>query len=350
MLDVYSGHMDRFYRNSSAVRRLREYREADLLHYHIVHERWLSASDWQRLAADKPVVWTWHDPYIMTGHCIYPLDCRGYRTGCQSCPNLSYHFPIRRDHARGNLERKFQAVMKIDPLVVVASDYMRRMVLDSVYRDRVRVRVVPFGVEWPAHEDAASARKSLGIPPDDIVIGFRAVYSAYKGMDLIQSALRNLAAVYGSAPITIIAFQEKESLRELNATWRILEPGWVGDESIGRYYSAMDVFLMPSRAEAFGLMAIEALAAGALPVVTYGTALPELVAAPVYGMAVEHSEEGLTNGLFTAVLEHRHWAQGRQARRAFARSTYGVDAFSARLADVYDEQYAYYVDHRRSAG
>jgi glycosyltransferase involved in cell wall biosynthesis len=223
------------------------------------------------------------------------------------------------------------------------------MVLESVYRERVRVRVVPFGIEWPEQEHTAAARRSLGIPPNDIVIGFRAVYSAYKGMDLIQSALRNLAAVHGSAPITIIAFQEIDALRDLPANWRILETGWVGDESIGRYYSAMDLFLMPSRAEAFGLMAVEALAAGALPLVTYGTALPELVAAPVYGMAVEHSEEGLTQGLFRAVLEHSYWSRGREERRKFARSTYGLDAFSARLADVYNEQYAHYVDHRRSA-
>jgi hypothetical protein len=67
-------------------------------------------------------------------------------------------------------------------------------------------------------------------------------------------------------------------------------------------------------------------------------------------MAVEHSEEGLTKALFAAVLEHRYWALRRDERRNYARATYGLDAFSARLADVYNEQYAYYVDHRRSAG
>jgi glycosyltransferase involved in cell wall biosynthesis len=350
MLDVHSGRLDRFYRNSPAIRRLPEYQNADLLHYHIVHERWLSAADWERLAGSKPVVWTWHDPYMLTGHCIYPLDCRGYVDGCPTCPNLRYHFPVRRDHAGANLLRKVRSVGRIDPMIVVASDYMRRMIAESVYGDRVRVRVVPFGVEWPAQEDAPAARKALGIPPGDIVVGFRAVYSDYKGLDLIQGALRHLAAAHGNAPITLIAFQEKGTLRDLNVTWRILEPGWVSDGSIARYYSAMDVFLMPSRAEAFGLMAIEAMAAGALPIVTYGTALPELVAAPVHSIAAPHSVDGLTEALLTAVVEHNYWSQGREERRRYARSTYGLDAFSARLADVYNEQYAYYLSHRRSAG
>src|SRR5262249_52639686 len=76
-LEYHSGRMDRFYRNSSAITSLPEYRGADLLHFHIVHERWLSANDWRRLARRRRVVWTWHDPYFMTGHCIYPMDCDG---------------------------------------------------------------------------------------------------------------------------------------------------------------------------------------------------------------------------------------------------------------------------------
>ena len=95
-LEHRTGHMDRFYRNSPAIRRLPAYSAADLLHYHLVHDQWLSAADWVRIASDKPVVWTWHDPYLMTGHCIYPMDCTGFRSGCQTCLHLNYHYPRAR--------------------------------------------------------------------------------------------------------------------------------------------------------------------------------------------------------------------------------------------------------------
>jgi glycosyltransferase involved in cell wall biosynthesis len=343
-----TGQLDRYYRNSPAIRRLPVYDTADLLHYHIVHEGWLSAADWIRIAAKKPVVWTWHDPYLMTGHCIYPLDCKGFRSGCQTCSHLNYQFPVARDKTRQNLRRKAKAVQTINPLVIVASEYMANMIRQSVYGDTLRVRVVPFGVEWPLDQERDAARSALGIPAGNIVIGFRAVYSDYKGLPLIQEAIAQLSILYKGAPITVIAFQEQGTLRNCGTDWTLLEPGWIADETIGQYYAAMDFFLMPSRAEAFGMMAIEALAAGALPIVTYGTALPELVDAPVCGMACEHSREGLTAALLSAIRNANHWNEGREKRRSFAKTRYSLQTFASRLAAAYDEQYEYHTDHRRS--
>jgi glycosyltransferase involved in cell wall biosynthesis len=348
-LEYKTGHMDRYYRNSGAVRKVPTYAGADLLHYHLVHDQWLSAADWVRIAADKPVVWTWHDPYMMTGHCIYPLDCAGFRSGCHTCPHLDYHYPLAEDNAGHNLQRKKRAVDAINPLVIVASEYMAGLVRQSVYGDSVRVRTVPFGVEWPADEEKESARSSLHIPQDHIVIGFRASNSIYKGLPLIKAAISRLSAVYRNAPITLIAFQDIGALRDWDTSWNIVEPGWVSDASIGRYYAAMDFFLMPSRAEAFGMMAIESLAAGALPIVTYGTSLPELVFAPVCGIACEHSADGLTAALQSAIRNANHWNEGREKRRSFAKATYSLQSFAANLTKAYDEQYEYHTHHRRSS-
>jgi glycosyltransferase involved in cell wall biosynthesis len=111
----------------------------------------------------------------------------------------------------------------------------------------------------------------------------------------------------------------------------------------------MDFFLMPSRAEAFGMMAIEAMLAGAVPVVTYGTALPELVAAPVYGIATEHSDDGLTAALLSAIHNADYWARGREERKQFARNNYSLGSFASNIAGVYREQYEYHTHHRRTA-
>lgn len=345
MLEYRTGHMDLFYRNAGAIMSLPAYNSADLLHYHIVHEKWLSSYDWRRLSRSKPVVWTWHDPYFLTGHCIYPMDCTGYQHGCPTCPNLEYHFPIRRDCARKNLHRKAKAITHIDPLVVVASDYMEKMVRRSIYGDSLRVRVVPFGIEWENDANPLQARQALGISPNHVVIGFRAVRSDYKGLPLIQAALARLSDIYRSAPITLIAFQEKGTLKDLSSHWQLIETGWIADQRISQYYAAMDFFLMPSRAEAFGMMAIEALAAGALPIVTYGTALPELVLAPLYGIATDHSIDGLTEALFSAIRNARRWEVSRAARKRFAADRYSMSAFAANLTNVYNEQYEYFAGH-----
>ena len=226
---------------------------------------------------------------------------------------------------------------------------MANLVRQSIYGDSLRVKVVPFGIEWPNDEDKNASRAALGIPQDDIVIGFRAAYSDYKGLPLIQAAVARLSVLYPKAPITLIAFQEKGALSECGSAWNLLEPGWVSDATIGRYYAAMDFFLMPSRAEAFGMMSIEALAAGALPIVSYGTALPELVNAPVCGIACEHSVEGLTSALQSAIRNANHWNDGREKRRCFAKSRYNLRSFASSIAGAYEEEYEHHAHHRRSS-
>src|ERR1700722_5866031 len=111
-----TGDLNGYYRNAKSIKSLPHYMQADMLHFHIVHENWLSVHDWLSLAANKPVVWTWHDPYMLTGNCIHPYTCKGFETGCQVCPHLDYHFPVKKDRARLNLQEKFDAVKAIDPL------------------------------------------------------------------------------------------------------------------------------------------------------------------------------------------------------------------------------------------
>ena len=106
---------------------------------------------------------------------------------------------------------------------------------------------------------------------------------------------------------------------------------------------------MPSRAEAFGMMAIESMAAGALPIVTKGTALPEIVKAPLYGVAVEHTVEALQNAILSAILTIKECRATRQDRIDFSRQTYGLDLFCKELALIYDEEIKYRLSHRRSA-
>lgn len=67
-------------------------------------------------------------------------------------------------------------------------------------------------------------------------------------------------------------------------SWDALKPIWV-QMSVGRqpqdklqaYYDAIDVLLMPSRSEGFGLTAVEGMARGCVPVVSDTGGLPEVL-------------------------------------------------------------------------
>jgi glycosyltransferase involved in cell wall biosynthesis len=348
-LGRYTGNINGYHRNSGAFTGLPFHQQADLLHFHIVHEEYLSVQDWLRIAAGKPVVWTWHDPFMLNGHCIYSLGCKGFETGCQACPHLDYHFRVHRDRCARNLEERREVVKQMDPLVIVASEHMQDLVQRSVYRDFLRTRVLPFGVKPVGTMSQQAAKAQLGIPDYHIVVGFRAVHSDYKGIALVRAALARLSVNYPDTPLSVITFQEKGFCDGLSPNFQIIDAGWIGDEAIDAYFAAMDFFLMPSRAEAFGLMAIEAMAAGACPIVTYGTALPELVDAPLHAICSAHDPHAYAEAFETAVFQHKHHAMRRQARQAYAAEHYNLDQFCKSLAALYDEEYEHHHLVRRTA-
>ena len=63
------------YRNASQMFKMQAFSDADLIHLHIIHSGYLRVSDIQRISKLKPTVWTLHDPWAMTGHCVHPFDC-----------------------------------------------------------------------------------------------------------------------------------------------------------------------------------------------------------------------------------------------------------------------------------
>jgi putative colanic acid biosynthesis glycosyltransferase len=64
--------------------------EADIIHLHAIHSyfltyRWLLK---ELIRLKKPVVWTMHDMWVLTGRCAYYSDCRKWVDNCGRCPDL----------------------------------------------------------------------------------------------------------------------------------------------------------------------------------------------------------------------------------------------------------------------
>jgi glycosyltransferase involved in cell wall biosynthesis len=133
--------------------------------------------------------------------------------------------------------------------------------------------------------DKRACKQALGIPDDHFVIAFRAVPdSPFKGVEYIEKALLNLSP---SKPICLMTFDIVGKIPNLAQKFKVIELGWVNEPTkVAEALSAADVFLMPSTAEAFGLMAIEAMACGTPVIVFEGTALPSVIKAPRAGIAV----------------------------------------------------------------
>ena len=74
------------------------------------------------------------------------------------------------------------------------------------------------------------------------------------------------------------------------------------ESSIREALTAADLFLMPSAAESFGLMALEAMACGTPVVVSAGTALAETTRAPEAGTVVSPGDAQALAGAIERLL------------------------------------------------
>ena len=267
---------------------LPEFVEADVVHYHLLHNQMISVLDLPWLFEKKPTVWTFHDAWPLTGHCIQPVECERWLSGCVGCPALEVPFAMREDCAHMMWRIKQRTFSKLDVDIVVASEYMRDMVARSPLTAHFqRVHVIPFGIDaslFLPDEERLASREALGIPPDDFVIFFRSADSEYKGLRYIIEALQSHAPMRST---TLLAVDQLGHLKSLRSRYNIVELGWVNDEKLyPKLFSAADVFLMPSTVEGFGLMALEAMSAGRPVVCFEGTAVPQVTHEPECVIAV----------------------------------------------------------------
>lgn len=324
------------YTNGMHIKRLPEFREADLIHYHIIHSGFLSMQSLPSLTTLKPTVWTLHDPWAMTGHCIHPFDCGRWKTGCGSCPDLNTDFKINSDTTALNFRLKRFAYQRSNFEVIVASQWMEKMVGMSPLFDGVAVHRVPFGLDLQFFKarDQAQAKARLGIDADRLVLCFRSVLNDFKGLQYVIDALERLQT---EVPICLLTLNDKGRIEPFKDRFQVVELGWINDDELMRdVYDATDLFLMPSLADSFGLMAVEAMAFGKPTICFEGTALPEVIFTPEAGVAVASRDaHALVNAIERLIRNPEERLQRGKRSRELAEKHYDIRIQAERTADVY---------------
>ena len=322
------------------------YRNADIVHLHLPHvTSFFSIFNFPLMGSDKRhhVVLNVHDMFFMTGLCHYSLECDRWMTGCGHCPDLSRSFPVRRDTTAFMWKLKKWAFERTNATLIVGSDWQLEHLKRSPILSHLPYRMIPYAVDTNYYrlQDKATCRAKLGIPVDAKVIAFRFVASQknMKGIAYIERALASLDLGNNAY---IIALEGKGGLDSLRGKYLFRELGWVNDpKKIAIALGAADIFLMPSTAEAFGLMAVESMACGTPVIVFEGTALPKTIHAPLGGLAVPRDADALAS----AILELLTNESLRQAMSNYGvkivKQDHTLDLYVSRHLDLYRELIQY---------
>lgn len=203
----------------------------------------------------------------------------------------------------------------------------------------MRRHLIPFGVDTQNYlepSQQAASRQALGIARDDLVLFFRATDSKYKGLDAIIEALQLHAP---HVPTTLLTVDKAGLIEVLRDDYTLIDYGWVRDRGLyAQILNASDVLLMPSTAEAFGLMALEAMVAGR-PVISFnGTAVPQVTGAPDVGISVPMGDTAaLRAAIDRLALDADERSRRGAASRALALSHYSLEQHVTAYEALYRE-------------
>ncbi len=154
---------------------------------------------------------------------------------------------------------------------IAISTAIKNNMLETTPLSPERILLIPNGVDTqefnPEYVSGTRIREEYGIAQDEILIGMMARFSPGKGHEEFIEAASQLNKSYSNLSFVIIgeasrgedeyAERIKTSAGELNLD-NLIFTGYRSD--IPELLAAMDIFVFPSHAEAFGIALIEAMA------------------------------------------------------------------------------------------
>ena len=270
----------------------------DIVHIHNIHGCFLNYPILFSYLREKeiPVIWTLHDCWSMTGHCVHfeRTHCELWKEQCGNCPQI-HDFPSSYclDRSKSNYLLKKHLFSTMDRMrITTVSEWLKGVALHSFLKD-LPIDVVPNGIDpcrFAPSESHIREKYNIGYKKLLLAVasGFeerKGIYDFIKLSKLLPTGFQIMLVGTNESdckvlPDCVITVSRTSSVSELVAI-----------------YSAADVLLSLSYEETFGLTIVEAMACGTPAIVYDNTAQPELIT-PTTGRVVATGDvDSLVNSI-----------------------------------------------------
>ncbi|MCC6454902.1 MAG: glycosyltransferase family 4 protein [Caldilineaceae bacterium] len=294
--------------------------EHTLVHLHWVGFGFVPITTLEKI--HKPLVWTLHDMWPLTGGCHYSGECTKYTTHCGACPQLVS--ARDRDLSHWVWQTKQSHWQPLNFTVVTPSRWLADCARQSTLFHRQRIEVIPNGLDTTIYRPLAraEARAQLGLPQEAKLLLFGAMNSTAdrrKGYHLLLPALHRLAHEQTLADLQLVVVGADRSDDAAMPPIPIHYTGYVTDEhKLAALYAAADLFVAPSLEDNLPNTVMEALACGTPSVAFRIGGVPDMIEHQGNGyLAAPFEVDDLARGMAWVLADderHRKLAQRARAR------------------------------------
>lgn len=259
-------------------------READVVCLNWVNQGMLSLKGVRKiLELGKPVVWTMHDMWNLTGVCHHAGSCTGYLAHCGDCPLIGapsgpHDISAKTFHHKDNLYRNAHVIGRFgeNTLTFVAvSRWLASLASKSPLLGDMPVEVIPnaFPVDmFPAPNEVMAWRHGANRPEGEFVIAMGAARldDPVKGLPLLLKALslfkeNNPELAARSRLLTFGNMRDPEAFAGIAIPHTHLGP-LAGTKEVAEVLRGADAVISSSLYETLPGTLVEGQACGAIPV------------------------------------------------------------------------------------
>lgn len=214
--------------------------------------------------------------------------------------------------------------------IIANSEATKQSLLkNSPWLEPDRIRVIYNGVHIRQFSSRPNTdvRRQLGIRKNEFVFGFVGQLDERKGVGTLAEAFRQLTETEHRICLLIVGEGKLETKLRQDARFckgKIVFAGYRDDAD--EIMKAIDALVLPSLWEGFGIVLIEAMAAGKPVITTQISNMPEIVRNGVNGFLVPPSNPVLLAKAMRKMSSHPHQAKrmGNSGRR-IARERFSLD-------------------------
>lgn len=176
-------------------------------------------------------------------------------------------------------------------------NWLAKQVETMTHFKKDRIAVIPSGLDLSQFEEPLTktdARELLQLPQDKLIVGLIGRFDPHKGQVLLLEALsmiddQNVCVCFLGEPTKEAGPEYVNRMDEMIRSNDLQDRVFIRPfrKDVSTFFNAVDVFVMASKAETFGMVTIESMACGTPVIASNAGGSPEILDYGKYGLLFE---------------------------------------------------------------